>query len=119
MNPVARTAVHGGRFLSPWHVIYARLNRPAKNGVFQRVYASLTAQGLKAEKARTLDSTTVKVHLGAYGARKKLYVYCLYLAGLYLYPSSWCEHALIPVPLVARISQIQCFSWDLWRFYSQ
>jgi transposase len=55
----------------PWHVIYVRLNRWAKNGVLQRVYASLTAQWLKATKTYALDSTAVKVHPDAHVARKK------------------------------------------------
>jgi transposase len=56
---------------SSWHIIYVRLNRRTKNGALQRVYASLTVQGLKAKKTYALDSTAVKVHPDAHGARKK------------------------------------------------
>jgi len=54
-----------------WHVIYVRLNRWAKSGVLERVYAALTAQGLTEKKTYALDSTAVKVHPDAHGARKK------------------------------------------------
>jgi transposase len=54
-----------------WHVIYVRLNRWARNGVLERVYAALAAQGLPVQKAYALDSTAVKVHPDAHGARKK------------------------------------------------
>jgi transposase len=55
----------------PWHVIYVRLNRWAKNGVLERVYAALTAQGLPMFHTYALDSTAVKVHPSAHGAGKK------------------------------------------------
>ena len=54
-----------------WHVIYVRLNRWAKSGVLERVYASLTAEGLKTISVFALDSTAAKVHPDAHGARKK------------------------------------------------
>jgi transposase len=54
-----------------WHVIYVRLNRWAKSGVLERVYASLAAEGLKEAKLLALDSTAVKAHPDAHGARKK------------------------------------------------
>ena len=55
----------------PWHTIYVRIDRWAKNGVLERVYAALVAQGLKDTQVYSLDSTSVKVHPDAHGARKK------------------------------------------------
>jgi transposase len=55
----------------PRHVIYVRLNRWAKSGVLERVYAALTAGGLKGVKVLALDSTAIKVHPDAHGAEKK------------------------------------------------
>ena len=55
----------------PWHVIYVRLNRWAKNGVLEQVFTALTAQGLTLFHTYALDSTSVKVHPAAHGARKK------------------------------------------------
>ena len=54
-----------------WHVIYVRLNRWAKNGVLEQVYTALTAEGLGTMKVFALDSTAIKVHPDAHGARKK------------------------------------------------
>ena len=54
-----------------WHVIYVRLNRWAKSGVLEQVYAALTAEGLSVMKVYALDSTATKVHPDAHGARKK------------------------------------------------
>jgi transposase len=54
-----------------WHVIYARLNRWAKSGVLERVYTALMAEGLKKITVVALDSTAIKVHPDAHGARKK------------------------------------------------
>jgi transposase len=55
----------------PWHVIYVRLNRWAKNGVLERVYTALTAEGLKTMPVCAFDSTAIKVHPDVHGARKK------------------------------------------------
>ena len=55
----------------PWHTIYVRIDRWAKNGVLERVYTALTAEGLKDIQVYALDSTAVKVHPDAHGARKK------------------------------------------------
>jgi transposase len=55
----------------PWHVIYVRLNRWAKSGVLERVYTALIAQGLRPKETYALDSTAIKVHPDAHGARKK------------------------------------------------
>jgi transposase len=54
-----------------WHAIYVRLNRWAKNGVLERVYAALAAEGLTAANVYALDSTAVKAHPDAHGAGKK------------------------------------------------
>ena len=55
----------------PWHTIYVRIDRWAKNGVLERVYTALAAQGLEDIQVYALDSTSVKVHPDAHGARKK------------------------------------------------
>jgi transposase len=54
-----------------WHIIYMRLNRWAKSGVLERLYIALTAEGLTTAKVRAWDSTAIKVHPDAHGARKK------------------------------------------------
>jgi transposase len=55
----------------PWHVIYVRFNRWAKSGVLERVYTALKDEGLSTTKVYALDSTAIKVHPDAHGARKK------------------------------------------------
>ena len=55
----------------PWHVIYVRFNRWAKSGVLERVYIALTKEGLRTMNVVALDSTAIKVHPDAHGARKK------------------------------------------------
>ena len=58
-----------------WHVIYVRMNRWSCNGVLERVYTALTKEegleGLLDMRVCALDSTAVKVHPDAHGARKK------------------------------------------------
>ena len=54
-----------------WHTVYTRLNRWAKNGVLERVYMALAAEGLMASPAFSLDSTVVKAHPDAHGEPKK------------------------------------------------
>ena len=54
-----------------WHVIYVRLNRWSCNGVLERVYTALTKEGLLDMRVCALDSTAVKAHPDAHGARKK------------------------------------------------
>ena len=58
-------------FFGSWHVIYVRLNRWAKSGVLEQVYTALAGEGLETMKVFALDSTAVKVHPVAHGARKK------------------------------------------------
>ena len=54
-----------------WHVIYMRFSRWTRNGVLERVYAALSAEGLLHADANALDSTPVKVHPDAFGCLKK------------------------------------------------
>ena len=54
-----------------WHVIYVRMNRWARSGVLEQVYTGLTAEGLRTMKVCALNSTAIKVHPDAHGARKK------------------------------------------------
>ena len=57
-----------------WHTVYVRLNRWSKNGVLERVFAGLQAEGIIEVRVKflCLDSTTVKVHPDACGALKKM-----------------------------------------------
>jgi len=56
-----------------WHTIYTRMNRWAKSGVLDRVFAELQRQELIRVKVEvvSLDSTVVKVHPDGMGALKK------------------------------------------------
>ena len=54
-----------------WHVIYMRFSRWTQNGVFDRVYAALSEEGLQNPTEYALDSTSVKVHPDAFGCLKK------------------------------------------------
>ena len=56
-----------------WHTIYVRMNRWSKNGVLERVFAALQAEGIIRidVKIVCLDSTSVKVHPDGTGALKK------------------------------------------------
>ena len=56
-----------------WHTIYTRLNRWAKAGVLDRVFARMQAEQLIRIRLESvsLDSTIVKVHPDGTGARKK------------------------------------------------
>ena len=55
-----------------WHTIYTRMNRWAKSGVLDRVFAKLQQQQILAVKfdVLCLDSTSVKVHPDGTGALK-------------------------------------------------
>ena len=53
------------------HTVYMRLDRWSRNGVLEQVYAALAAEGLSDVEVYSLDSTAVKVHPDAHGARKK------------------------------------------------
>jgi transposase len=56
-----------------WHTIYTRMNRWAKAGVLDRVFAALQQEQIIRIKveALSLDSTSVKVHPDGTGAQKK------------------------------------------------
>ena len=56
-----------------WHTVYTRMNRWAKNGVLDRVFAHLQREQLLRIRleAVSLDSTIVKVHPDGTGALKK------------------------------------------------
>ena len=56
-----------------WHTVYMRMNRWAKSGVLDRVFAELQrAQILRIKvEVLSLDSTSVKVHPDGTGALKK------------------------------------------------
>ena len=56
-----------------WHTVYTRMNRWAKNGVLDRVFAHLQREQLLRIKleAVSLDSPIVKVHPDGTGALKK------------------------------------------------
>ena len=56
-----------------WHTIYMRMNRWSKNGVLDRIFSALQAEGVININVEwlCLDSTTVKVHPDACGALKK------------------------------------------------
>jgi transposase len=79
LNAVLYVAEHGckwrglpGRF-GNWHTIYTRMNRWAKKGVLDRVFAELQRSQIVQIRieAVSLDSTIVKVHPDGTGALKK------------------------------------------------
>lgn len=55
-----------------WHTIYMRFNRWAKNGTIQRIFRELQTQNVIDVQGEILclDSTGIKVHPDASGARK-------------------------------------------------
>ena len=57
----------------PWHTIYTRMNRWAKNGVLDHVFERLQRERIVRIKieAVKMDSTIVKVHPDGTGALKK------------------------------------------------
>ncbi|MDR1253072.1 MAG: transposase [Treponema sp.] len=57
----------------PWHTIYVRINRWAKNGVLERLFHALQEEQVTNKRITILspDSTSVKVHPDAAGALKK------------------------------------------------
>ena len=57
----------------PWHTVYTRLNRWAKNGVLEQLFLQLQKRRLVHIEitAVSLDSTSIKVHPDAAGAQKK------------------------------------------------
>lgn len=79
VNAILFVAEHGCKWrglparFGNWHTIYTRMNRWAKAGVLERVFAELqTAQIIRVRiEAVSLDSTYVKVHPDGTGALKK------------------------------------------------
>ena len=56
----------------PWQSVYSRFRAWAKGGVWERILLALIEQDLVDETTLMLDSTTVKVHQHASGAKKGL-----------------------------------------------
>jgi transposase len=61
------------REFGAWHTVYMRMRRWADSGVLERVFEEMRHQHLVSTDitALCLDSTSVKVHPDAAGARKK------------------------------------------------
>ena len=55
-----------------WHTIYMRFNRWSKNGTIQRIFEEMQKLDIIDVRTDTLciDSTSIKVHPDAAGARK-------------------------------------------------
>jgi len=78
LNAILYVAENGCKWRSlpahfgPWHTIYTRMSRWAKNGVLDRVFAKLQQQQILSVKLNvlSLDSTNVKVHPDGTGALK-------------------------------------------------
>jgi len=79
LNAILYVAEHGCKWrglpthFGNWHTIYTRMNRWAKHGVLDRVFAALQHQQIIRVRveAVSLDSTAVKVHPDGTGALKK------------------------------------------------
>lgn len=79
LNAILYVAEHGCKWrglpprFGPWHTVYTRMNRWAKNGVLDRVFAHLQREHLLRVRleAVSLDSTMIKVHPDGTGALKK------------------------------------------------
>jgi len=79
LNAILYVAEHGCKWrglpsrFGNWHTIYTRMNRWAKAGVLDRVFAELQKSQLIRIKieAVSLDSTSIKVHPDGTGALKK------------------------------------------------
>ena len=54
----------------PWQSVYSRFRAWTKAGVWERILSALIEQDLVDETTLMLDSTTVKVHQHASGAKK-------------------------------------------------
>ena len=55
----------------PWQSVYSRFRAWTKAGVWERILLALIEQDLVDETTLMLDSTTVKVHQHASGAKKR------------------------------------------------
>src|SRR5277367_6939784 len=79
LNAVLYVAEHGCKWrglpkrYGNWHSIYVRMNRWAKKGVLDQVFAKLQQEQILriTIEAFSLDSTSVKVHPDGTGALKK------------------------------------------------
>ena len=79
LNAILYVAEHGCKWrglparFGNWHTIYTRMNRWARAGVLDRVFAALQDEQIIRIKieALSLDSTIVKVHPDGTGALKK------------------------------------------------
>jgi len=79
LNAILYVAEHGCTWrglpkrFGNWHSIYTRMNRWAKKGVLDQVFAKLQQEQILRIKieAFSLDSTSVKVHPDGTGALKK------------------------------------------------
>ena len=79
LNAILYVAEHGCKWrglpacFGNWHTIYTRMNRWARNGVLDRVFAALQHRQIMRIKveAVSLDSSSVKVHPDGTGALKK------------------------------------------------
>ena len=79
LNAILHVAEHGCKWrglpsrFGNWHTIYTRMNRWAKAGVLDRVFAQMQQRQLLRLRveAVSLDSTIIKVHPDGTGALKK------------------------------------------------
>ena len=79
LNAILYVAEHGCKWrglparFGNWHTIYTRMNRWAKSGVLDRVFAELQRAQILRIKVNvvSLDSTHIKVHPDGTGALKK------------------------------------------------
>ena len=79
LNAILYVAEHGCKWrglpaqFGKWHTVYTRMNRWAKSGGLDRVFASLQREQLVRIRleAVSLDSTSVQVHPDGTGAEKK------------------------------------------------
>jgi len=79
LNAILYVAEHGCKWrglpkrYGNWHSIYVRMNRWAKKGVLDQVFAKLQHEQILRIKieAFSLDSTSVKVHRDGTGTLKK------------------------------------------------
>jgi transposase len=79
LNAILYVAEHGCKWrglpkrFGNWHSIYVRMNRWAKKGVLDQVFAKLQQEQIVQLniEAFSLDSTSVKVHPDGTGALKK------------------------------------------------
>ena len=77
LNGILHILEHGHKWralptrFGPWHTIYMRFSRWARNGVLTEVFERLQDQQLISPEVLGLDSTTVKVHPDGTGALKR------------------------------------------------